>query len=214
MYCQYQWKSEETLFWARIIELHILIKHRQLCSKNTWSSFICACDWSRLSTFARVGACACDHTPLLKRPVCADDTTLYSKCDQASDLYQQLELASEIESALCDSVDWSRNWLVDFNAGKTQLVWLTGLVTLVLLMWNWIGLFLRKNHLLRCWSWLSLLNWIRALTLSLFLKLPATTISINLPYNHARSTVAMFGLVLLVTKPYAHTRPINFNIIP
>ena len=30
----------------------------------------------------------------------ADDTTLYSKCDQASDLWQQLELASEVESDL------------------------------------------------------------------------------------------------------------------
>ena len=29
-----------------------------------------------------------------------DDTTCYSKCDQASDLYQQLELASELESDL------------------------------------------------------------------------------------------------------------------
>ena len=29
----------------------------------------------------------------------ADDTTLYSKCDQASDLWQQLELVSELE---CD----------------------------------------------------------------------------------------------------------------
>ena len=28
----------------------------------------------------------------------ADDTTHYSKCDQASDLWQQLELASELES--------------------------------------------------------------------------------------------------------------------
>ena len=28
----------------------------------------------------------------------ADDTTLYSKCDQASDLWQQLELVSEQES--------------------------------------------------------------------------------------------------------------------
>ena len=36
----------------------------------------------------------------------ADDTTLYSKCHQASDLWQQLELASEIESDLRDSVDW------------------------------------------------------------------------------------------------------------
>ena len=29
-----------------------------------------------------------------------DDTTLYYKCDQPSDLWQQLELASEIESDL------------------------------------------------------------------------------------------------------------------
>ena len=35
----------------------------------------------------------------------ADDTTLYSKCDQASDLWQQLELASELESDLRDTVD-------------------------------------------------------------------------------------------------------------
>ena len=52
----------------------------------------------------------------------ADDTTLYSKCDQASDLWQQLELASELESDLRDTVDWGRKWFVDFNAGKTQLV--------------------------------------------------------------------------------------------
>ena len=50
------------------------------------------------------------------------DTTLYSKCDQASDLWQQLELASELESDLQNTVDWGRKWLVDFNAGKTQLV--------------------------------------------------------------------------------------------
>ena len=30
----------------------------------------------------------------------ADDTTLYSKCDRASDLWQQLELVSELESDL------------------------------------------------------------------------------------------------------------------
>ena len=38
----------------------------------------------------------------------ADDTTLYSKCDWASDLQ--------------DSVDLGKKWLVDFSAGKTQLV--------------------------------------------------------------------------------------------
>ena len=51
-----------------------------------------------------------------------DDTILYYKCDQASDLWQQLELASELESDLRDTVDWGEKWLVDFNAGKTQLV--------------------------------------------------------------------------------------------
>ena len=52
----------------------------------------------------------------------ADDTTLYSKCNQASDLWQQLKLASELESDLRDTVDWGKKWLVDFNAEKTQLV--------------------------------------------------------------------------------------------
>ena len=52
----------------------------------------------------------------------ADDSTLYSKCGQASDMWQQLQLASELESDLLDTVDWGRKWLVDFNAGKTQLV--------------------------------------------------------------------------------------------
>ena len=52
----------------------------------------------------------------------ADDATPYSKCDQASDLRQQLELASQLESDLRDTVGWDRKWLVDFNAGKIQLV--------------------------------------------------------------------------------------------
>ena len=33
-----------------------------------------------------------------------------------------LELASELESDLRDTVDWGRKWLIDFNVGKTQLV--------------------------------------------------------------------------------------------
>ena len=51
----------------------------------------------------------------------ADDATLYSNCDQVSGLFQQLELVSELESDLGDTI-WGRNWLFDFNAGKTQLV--------------------------------------------------------------------------------------------
>ena len=52
----------------------------------------------------------------------ADGTTLYSKCDQTSDLWQQLELACELESDLQDTVDWGKKWLVDSIGGKTQLV--------------------------------------------------------------------------------------------
>ena len=45
--------------------------------------------------------------------IIANDSPLFSKCDQASDLWQQLKLASELESDLRDK------WLVDFNTGKT-----------------------------------------------------------------------------------------------
>ena len=75
---------------------------------------------------------------------------LYSKCDQASDLWQQLELTSEAKFDLRDTVDWGKEWLVDFNAGKVSWLHSTGLIILVLLMWKWMGLFLIKNHLLRC----------------------------------------------------------------
>ena len=52
----------------------------------------------------------------------ADDTNLYSKSDWASGLWQQLEMASELESDPQGTVDWGRKWLVNFIAGKTQLV--------------------------------------------------------------------------------------------
>ena len=51
-----------------------------------------------------------------------DDTTLHCKCDQRSNLWQQLSLVFELESDLRDTVSWGRKLLVDFNAGKTQLV--------------------------------------------------------------------------------------------
>ena len=38
------------------------------------------------------------------------------------DLWQQLELYAEVESDLRDTMGWGKKWLVDFNAGKTQLV--------------------------------------------------------------------------------------------
>ena len=51
----------------------------------------------------------------------ANGNTLYFKCDQASDLWQQLELTSELESHLRNTMDLDK-WLVDFSAGKTHLV--------------------------------------------------------------------------------------------
>ena len=64
----------------------------------------------------------------------ADDTTLYHKCNLASDLWQQLALASELESEI------QNLWI---GAGSDLLIsmlknlnWchLTGLITLVVLM--------------------------------------------------------------------------------
>ena len=52
----------------------------------------------------------------------ADDTTLYSKYGQALDLWKQLQFTSELESDLKDIMVWGRKWLVDFNAGKTEIV--------------------------------------------------------------------------------------------
>ena len=52
--------------------------------------------------------------------ICADDSILYSWCNQAYDLWQQLELASELESGLRDTVDWDKRQFVDCNAGKSQ----------------------------------------------------------------------------------------------
>ena len=34
----------------------------------------------------------------------------------------EVELASELESDLQDTLDWDKKWLVDFNTGKRRLV--------------------------------------------------------------------------------------------
>ena len=63
------------------------------------------------------------------------------------------------KSDLLISIRWKLNWFR-----------LTSLITLVLLMWKWIDLFLKKNNLLPCWGWPSLQNWIGVLILSLLLN--------------------------------------------
>ena len=46
--------------------------------------------------------------------MCTGDTSLYSKCDQASDLWQQLKLATDFKLDIQGTAEWSTNWLVDF----------------------------------------------------------------------------------------------------
>ena len=76
-----------------------------------------------------------------------DDTTLYSNCDQAS-----------VATAWIGFWTWrwcTRHWtgtgsgLLISMLEKCSWLHLTGLITLVLLVWKWMGLLLRKNHLLR-----------------------------------------------------------------
>ena len=37
-------------------------------------------------------------------------------------MWQQLVSASKLESVLPETVDWGKKWLIDFSAGKTQVV--------------------------------------------------------------------------------------------
>ena len=93
-------------------------------------------------------------------------------------LMMLLSILSVIRHLICGN---TLNWLLNFNLiyetllismlGKLNWFHFTGLITLVLLMWKWMGLFLRKNHLLRCWGWPSLLNWIGTLTVNWDLNL-------------------------------------------
>ena len=92
------------------------------------------------------------HDVICDIAIYADDTTLNSKCDRASDLWQHLELASELESDLRDTVDWVKKWLVDFNAGKTQLVSFDRSNSNSSIDVKMDGSVLEENHLLKCWG--------------------------------------------------------------
>ena len=144
----------------------------------------------------------------------ADDTTLYSKCHQASDLWKQLELASQLESDLRDTVNWGRKWLVDFNAGKTWLVSFDWSKNTGAIGMKMDGSILEEKTSFKMLglTFSSKLDWgsyivsiaktaskkIGALIRSMKFLLKLLCISINLPYGHVWNTVAMSGLVLLV----------------
>ena len=84
----------------------------------------------------------------------------------------ELEMTAKLESDLRSIVHLVVSGLLISMPEKLNLFHLTSTLTLVLLMWKWLRMFLRKNHLLRYRDGLSLLNWIWALRLSEFLKLP------------------------------------------
>ena len=65
-------------------------------------------------------------------------------------MWQQLELATQLEYDLKDPVDWGKKSLVDFNAGKTQLVSFGRSNNNSFIDVKMDG-FLRKNNLLGCW---------------------------------------------------------------
>ena len=61
-------------------------------------------------------------------------------------------VASELGSHLRDTVDLRRKWLLDFNVGKTQLVSRDKSTDSGAIYVKKMGLFLKKNHLLRSWG--------------------------------------------------------------
>ena len=87
-----------------------------------------------------------------------DNTIPYSKCDQASGLQQQLQLASEPESDLRDTPDLSNNSdAIDVKMDRSVLEEKSS--------FKMLGLFF-------------LLNWIGAHTQSLFEKLPPSELEL------------------------------------
>ena len=101
----------------------------------------------------------------------ADDTTFYSKCYQASDLLQQLELASELESDIRKTADWGRKWLVNFNAGKTQLVLLDQCNNTGGIDKKMDGSILEEKSAFKMLGWISLLSWIGTSSSNFFIYL-------------------------------------------
>ena len=88
--------------------------------------------------------------------VYADYTTLYSKYDQVSYLWKQLEFAAEPESDLRHTR--SGIGFLILRLEKLNFFHLSDLKTVASLMLKQMSLFMRKNNTLRCWSCLSLLN--------------------------------------------------------
>ena len=83
-------------------------------------------------------------------------------------MWQQLEMASKLESYLCETVYWVKQWLVDFNAGRTQLVLFEGSNNTGAIHLKMVGgSVLEEKSSFKMLGLTSLLNWIGVFTLSL-----------------------------------------------
>ena len=80
-------------------------------------------------------------------------------------------MASELESDLQDTVDRGKKKLVDFNAGKTQLVLFDWFSNNGFIDVKMDGSVLEENSSFKMLRLTFSLNWIGVLTLSLLLKL-------------------------------------------
>ena len=113
----------------------------------------------------------------------ADDTTVFSMCDQASDLWQQLELAFELESDLRDVVEEK---FLDEEKSSFRML---GLTFSSKLDWGSYIISIAKTASKK----------IGALIHSMkFFLLRLLCISVNLSSAHVWNTVVKPGLVLLV----------------
>ena len=131
------------------------------------------------------------------------------KLEQARDLWQEIEPQSDLK----DTANGAASGLVISMLEKHNLFHLADLAILELLMLKWMGLFLKKNNLLRCWDcFFSILDWdpyIASIvktasnkigTLICSMKFPSSEIALYLYksiYNLGWNTVVMTGLVLL-----------------
>ena len=124
-----------------------------------------------------------DDVTVILLSLLADDTTVFSMCDQASDLWQQLELAFELESDLRDVVEEK---FLDEEKSSFRML---GLTFSSKLDWGSYIISIAKTAFKK----------IGALIHSMkFLLLRLLYISVNLSSAHVWNTVVKPELVLLV----------------
>ena len=81
-------------------------------------------------------------------------------------MWQQLELASELESDLKVTADWGKKWLVDFDAAKTQLVLFNRSNNNGTIDVKMDGSVFEEKSSFKMLGGLSVLNWIEVVILS------------------------------------------------